>query len=226
MEEDYPQLDDAMMLSLVTEYEENENRPSIDDNPNLPPVPLPPKGSADVVLPEIEELGALPFRAPLEDIPFPSEEPQEKPIEEPLVPMEVLQAKDEHEKIGVTDINKEDVNNLALLENIFDKRITDNDVDRQMAVETRNDSGRLLDKEDVEVKTELNDAEILTISKLRFVADRYGIPVLRDFTDNLMTLKISRNRKGRTEFIQGLHADERREQPNEGWFSKVFGGRG
>ena len=74
-----------------------------------------------------------------------------------------------------------------------------------------------------EVKTELNDAEILTISKLRFMSERYNLPVLNDFTNNLMTLKISRHRKGRGEFIQGLHADERRDTGvNEGFFSKLF----
>ena len=118
-----------------------------------------------------------------------------------------------------------DVGELQLLENVFDKRVTEEQVKQQMYEESnKNDSGRLLDKKDVEVKTELNDVEIVTISKLLFVADRYDVPVIKNFVDNIMTLKISRKRQGRREFIQGLHADERSQQPNEGFFSRIFGG--
>lgn len=226
MPDDYPVLDDASMRALVDEYEAKEQLPSLDDDKDLPPVPLPPEANHSMELPILDE--TPPFedgflqQTPRKMSYTVPKEPQEKDLPEAIVPMEVQQANEEPKAVP---INKGDVQELALLENVFDKRITDRDVEREMAVETRNDSGRLLDKEDVEVKTELNDQEILTISKLRFVAERYEVPVLRDFTDNLMTLKISRHRKGRTEFIQGLHADERRETPNEGFFSKIFGGR-
>jgi len=224
MPDDYPVLDDASMRALVDDYEAQEKLPSLDDDKDLPPVPLPPEANHSMELPIIDETppfedGFLQQTPRTVGFSAPKEELQEKKIVEPSFPVETV------EEPKTVPINKGDVQELALLENVFDKRITDRDVEREMAVETRNDSGRLLDKEDVEVKTELNDQEILTISKLRFVADRYEIPVLRDFTDNLMTLKISRHRKGRTEFIQGLHADERRETPNEGFFSKIFGGR-
>jgi len=223
MVEDYPQLDNAMMSALVDDYETKQDLPSIDKDPDLPPVPLPPEKEAEFVLPDFETSSTIPFSAPLEDGFIQVSPPvvEAKKLSDLPLPVEVLQAKG---KVPVID--KQDVQDLALLENVFDKRITDRDVEREMAVETRNDSGRLLDKEDVEVKTELNDAEILTMSKLLLISDRYDVPVLREFTYNLMTLKISRNRKGRTEFIQGLHADERRDTPNEGFFSKIFGGRG
>lgn len=195
--DEYPQLDNAMMSAMVDEYEEKESKPSLDEME----VPLPPEKEAGFELPAFDDEGSLLLEVPS----------QEKKITEPSLPVEL-------------PIEKGDVEDLALLENVFDKRITEEDMQREMAVETRNDSGRLLDKEDVEVKTELNDKEIVSISKLRFIAERYDVPVLNDFTDNLMTLKISRKRKGRTEFIQGLHADERREQPNESFFSRFFGG--
>lgn len=216
MVEDYPELDEAMLNGLVDDYESNI---ILDD------VPLPPK---EFQKKEKEE-ASIPLELPPEftrtdgkephlivpkdhnDITLNDEEPYDIPHYE------------DKEYVGV----QEDVENLDLLENVFDKRVTDEQIDQEIREErSRNDSGRLLDKKDVEVKTELNDKEIVTISKLRFVADRYDLPVLNDFTNNLMTLKISRNRKGRSEFIQGLHADERREQPDQSFLSKIFGQRG
>lgn len=209
MEDDFPVLDNATMSAMVDEYEAKQDKVGIDEDADLPPVPLPPEASHDVLPRFGEDPVVLPFSSPDEDVFVPLEAPHKKKKVDAPLPVE---------------IEASDVDDLALLENVFDKRITDKDVQREMAVETRNDSGRLLEKDDVEMKTELNDKEILTISKLRFVSDRYEVPALRDFTDNLMILKVSRNRKGRTEFIQGLHADERREQPNEGFFSRIFGG--
>ena len=120
-----------------------------------------------------------------------------------------------------------DVKDLNLIENVFDKRITDQDIERERASEGNQSNSRLLlDRNDVETKTELNDVEINNMSKILLIAERYNVPVLYDFAQNIMTLKISRGRRGRREFIQGLHADERREQPQEGMLSRLFGGGG
>lgn len=195
MPNDYPELDEAMMYAMVEDYE-GDNVVTIDNDPELPDVPLPPE----------EEYPELPAFSD-DDMNLQAQ------------PMEVQQANKE------VTVKHDDVQDLALIENVFDKRITDRDIARKQEDELRrNDSGRLLEKDDVEVKTELNDKEILAISKLRFISDRYEVPALYDFTENLMTLKISRNRKGRIEFIQGLHADERREQPQQSWWGRLFGG--
>ena len=211
MSDDYPQLDEAMMNSLVDDY---ENKPNLNDMV----VPLPPVEEFEIIEPIIN----------FDDLPSFTDETKG---DGGFLPMEVLQANEEivpntllPVKTQGISVNKE-VENLELLENVFDKRVTDEQVQQQIKQEqNKNDSGRLLDKKDVEVKTELNDKEIVTIAKLDFISDRYHIPVLKEFTHNIMMLKISRHRKGRTEFIQGLHADERREQPNEGFLSKIFGG--
>jgi len=99
-----------------------------------------------------------------------------------------------------------DVKDLNLIENVFDKRITDQDIERERASEGNQSNSRLLlDRNDVETKTELNDVEINNMSKILLIAERYNVPVLYDFAQNIMTLKISRGRRGRREFIQGLH---------------------
>ena len=121
----------------------------------------------------------------------------------------------------------DDVKELNLLENVFDKRVTDSDVEAErQQIEGQASSRSLIDKRDVEVKTELNDAEIQSMSKLLLVAQRHNAPIIGEYLQNLMTLKSSRNRRGRREFIQGLHADERRQMPQEGMLSRLFGGGG
>lgn len=218
MPDDYPQLDEALLNGMVEDFEKKESLPT-------PVVPLPPP---EMLERKQQEQPSLPVEIPPELKELPTEAIAPNPVKQPETPpideleKELKEIEGEYEKI----VDK-DVDNLDLLENVFDKRVTDEQVQEERnKEESRNDSGRLLDKKDVEVKTELNDEEILTISKLRFMSERYNIPVLNAFTNNLMMLKISRNRKGRSEFIQGLHADERREQPSESMWSKIFGGRG
>ena len=229
MSEEYPVLDNSTMSTLVEEFERQQALPSLENDPSLPPIPLPPEALHEVpefAIPTEELPSFFEGDLPLLEQELVKETLHEKELPEHKVPVEVLQANKKANPMVEIVEKKDDVEGLALIENVFDKRITDKDIQQEINKDTRNDSGRLLDKKDVEVKTELNDAEIVNISKLRFIADRYHVPVLKDFTDNLMTLKISRNRKGRTEFIQGLHADERREQPEQGFFSKIFGGKG
>lgn len=126
------------------------------------------------------------------------------------------------EKRDVIDPSK-DVDNLELLENVFDKRITEKDVTKaQDEEDNKSDSSQLLKKNDIELKTELTDPEIVSIAKIRFMAEMYDIDILEQFTNNLMELKVSRFRRGRREFIQGLHADERREQPEGNILSRIF----
>lgn len=122
---------------------------------------------------------------------------------------------------------KEDVEDLNLLENVFDKRVTDQDVAQEQAdINSQASSKALIDKKDIEVKTELNSAEISSMSKLLLIAERHNAPIIGSYLENLMTLKISHKRQGRREFIQGLHADERRDMPQQGFLSKLFGGGG
>jgi len=218
MSDEYPELDEALLNGMVEDFEAKKRLPE-------PVVPLPPP---EMLQRKQSMEHSFPVELPPEIQEPPMTEIAPNTLKQPKTPTidELQQELSELEVEYVTKVN-EDVDNLDLLENVFDKRITDEQVQAERKnEESRNDSGRLLDKKDVEVKTELNDAEIITITKLRFISERYGMPVLKEFTDNLMLLKISRNRKGRSEFIQGLHADERREQPSESMWSKIFGGRG
>ena len=58
------------------------------------------------------------------------------------------------------------------------------------------------DKSNIEVKTELNTSQIMAISRAEMIADVYNIPILKSFTNQIMTLMISKDRKSRKEFTE------------------------
>ena len=56
----------------------------------------------------------------------------------------------------------------------------------------------------IKAKTEVSDREISIISRLYFLSKYINNPTLSEMLDNFLTLKISRKRKSRQEFIDGL----------------------
>lgn len=52
----------------------------------------------------------------------------------------------------------------------------------------------------LELKTEVNDAQIMAFSQARAFANKYKVPLLAEFVKNISKYSISRNRKGRKEF--------------------------
>lgn len=107
----------------------------------------------------------------------------------------------------------------ALLEQVFDRTITQEDIDKEAQSREAQDihgSKELFNDRHIELKTELLPVEIVAITQIRFMADRYDIPAFRVFTDDMMKLKVSNRRQGRREFIQGLHAEEKRVQGEKG----------
>jgi len=161
------------------------------------------------------------------------QEPEEEEAKEEITitPEEAAVLK-EARKETTTNDNEEDtepaeeVNNLELIENVFDKRINDQQIETHKLLEAnKNTSARLLDKKDIELKTDLNPLEITLIARARMVSFRYEVPLLYDFCDDLMILKVSRERRGRKEFIEGLHAEEKKDtQPS--FLQRMFGGGG
>lgn len=54
----------------------------------------------------------------------------------------------------------------------------------------------------IELKTELNDSQIMAFSQGRAFANRYKVPLLAEFIKNISKYSISKNRKGRKEFSE------------------------
>lgn len=122
-----------------------------------------------------------------------------------------------------------------LLEETFDKSLTVEDLQQSAQAEPELEGAKaLFDSHDIELKTDLSPREVVAASKLLFIANRYDIHGLNDFINDLLKLKVSQFRRGRGEFIQGLHAEERRGQamaqggfrPIDMLLSKLGGGGG
>ena len=54
--------------------------------------------------------------------------------------------------------------------------------------------------ENIELKTELTDRQIIAFSRAKVFANRYGCSLLNELVDNLSIYSVSRGRKGRKEF--------------------------
>lgn len=99
----------------------------------------------------------------------------------------------------------------VLLEDHSKKTIDMSAVEEEAEAQSKSGAKTLLNKEDIELKTELTPIEVMAVSRLLFVSERYNINGINQFIGKLLELKVSQNRKGRREFIEGLHAEERRQ---------------
>lgn len=98
-----------------------------------------------------------------------------------------------------------------LLEDYSKKTVDMGKLEEEADKQQKTGAKALLNKEDIELKTELLPIEVLAISRLLFISERHNIKGLDQFVKRLLELKVSQHRKGRQEFIQGLHAEERRQ---------------
>lgn len=73
-------------------------------------------------------------------------------------------------------------------------------------------SKELFNEKDIDTKTELSHDDITGVTKLRFLEERYGVRNIPILVNSLLTLRISKNRKSREEFIESLQAERRSKQ--------------
>lgn len=150
--------------------------------------------------------------------------------EVPLPPLDMQRKMKEkaEELLSDAPVSKDD----ALLESAFNKTIDHDDIEAEMNNPVDIDKGakELFDADDVETKTDLTPREIVAISKIKFMAEHYGIPVFHSIARNHMLLKISLLRKSRAEFIQAKHAEQQQQQAMMGggsaidWIKQKLGG--
>lgn len=85
-----------------------------------------------------------------------------------------------------------------------------------------------LDPQNISHNTELNQNEVTAFSVLSSMAKRHNLPVLRDFLLENLTLRVSKGRKGRGEWVKILGRamnDNQDEQIRKGWRDRVMGRR-
>ena len=98
-----------------------------------------------------------------------------------------------------------------LLENSLSKKVDEQDMKQEMFEQGRTGSRELLTGDNIDLKSDLNGKEIVAASRLLFMSERYEMPAFKHFVTNILRLKVSNMRKGRTEYIEGLHAEEKKE---------------
>lgn len=86
----------------------------------------------------------------------------------------------------------------------------------------------LFSKEDIETKTELNIKQIIVMNKKRMLARMLNFNELDKCLNDFMVLSISKERKGRTEFIEGFKGKQDREENmnsinNSNGINRLFG---
>lgn len=103
------------------------------------------------------------------------------------------------------DIQEEDyVNEREINNNI------DNDSLNDMFVSETNDPANnvreLFDEKTVKAKTDLNARQISKIARAYYLCDILQMPEIKVLLNNFLTLRISKDRKSRAEFVEGLKA--------------------
>lgn len=67
-----------------------------------------------------------------------------------------------------------------------------------------NTINKLLDVHDIELKTALSQNEVVVFTKALWFSDKFDLPVLKLYVTKMMILKVSQDRKGRTELIEAI----------------------
>jgi len=106
------------------------------------------------------------------------------------------------------DLRKKVKYNLDSLNQFEEKKTENEDSDRQKTLQI------LLDTKDINLKTELNDREILEISKLQVVSQRINSVSLALFLSGFKELRVSKNRQGRKEIVGAIQDDDTKKNNN------------
>jgi hypothetical protein len=94
-------------------------------------------------------------------------------------------------------------------------------------VEDNNDlkqvSKDLFTEGNINLKTELSDREIATITKIQFMQEMYGLHTLENAVMQFKQLRVSKDRKSRGEFINAVGGEAKTKEKEKLW-SGFFGG--
>jgi len=80
-------------------------------------------------------------------------------------------------------------------------------------------------KDDIQLKTDLNLAQIIAITKMNIYGEVFGIKVVPEITKVFMELAVSKNRLGRKEFTEISKAVQSANNEPPGISERLFGAR-
>lgn len=110
-------------------------------------------------------------------------------------------------------ISKEKPQNVIDIDSLFDNELgSDNDILKE-----------LFYSHDVEVRTDISAEQASIIARLKLMSTHINHPSLYTLLTDYMQLLISKDRKSRKEFVEGIvGSDETRKKAS--FFGKMFGG--
>ena len=80
----------------------------------------------------------------------------------------------------------------------------------------------LFKKAEIESKTELSAQQVILINQKRTIAELLGWNLLKESLDDFMLLQVSKDRKGRAEFVDGFKSErESSKVENRGVFGNM-----
>lgn len=118
----------------------------------------------------------------------------------------------------------DDINQERLLEDVFSKTITEEDLEQDQAARSQefNIAKEMFHKKNIKGMSELTTKQAMIGAKAYWMADRYDMPELKEFLDYWLMLMVSNNRKGRVEGIQAMQAQLLRAEDDRNMFQKVM----
>ena len=88
-------------------------------------------------------------------------------------------------------------------------------------------SKELFDDKKIDLRTEVNDEEIKNLSRLRFIGKHFKCKTMDVVIDSFLTLRVSKDRKSRAEFITALQTERSNNEDGQTarTMQKLFGSR-
>jgi hypothetical protein len=116
----------------------------------------------------------------------------------------------------------------SFIEEVIDKdkiELGQQETQDQQLLFTREIIEKLTDVKDIDMKTELNDKEILLFARIEVLSGFYDIQELKDFAISIFRKKLSRKRGWRKEVLQAISQIQPSEETNNNIFPDLLLGK-
>lgn len=83
-------------------------------------------------------------------------------------------------------------------------------------------SKELFSGKEIDLRTQVSADEINLVTKIRFLEEKFGIKNVKPLLASFLNLRVSLDRKSRTEFIQAITGEQEKKN-KDSWWGKFFG---
>lgn len=126
-------------------------------------------------------------------------------------------ARPENKVTDLFDENWQDNRSIVPSDHVLKHQITQEAVPQSISKE-------LLSGKEIMTRTEVSHNDINNITRLAFLQDKFGLENVQILKESLLTLRVSKDRKSRKEFVESLQTQNRNSQ-NTSFMEKMFGSK-